>query len=222
MTYAVLEWIAQEVLEKVRAERALEEANRRLQAAGRIFREALESQNLEEATSRLARALRETLGYEVVLEVEGVREGEECGGLRVELPGLRGYLEACSEAPERAFLEVLAHEVAGALQSVVARSRDLLTLYEVDQALKAEANLDRLLEGLLERIRVWAEAQGGGVLLLDEEGFLVPRVVRDLDLPGHPFLPEPLAGGLGRPRFCGPGHLGPAPQGPGDRGGAGA
>lgn len=55
----------------------------------------------------------------------------------MELPGLRGYLEACSETPERAFLEVLAHEVAGALQSVVARSRDLLTLYEVDQALKA-------------------------------------------------------------------------------------
>ncbi|WP_347242049.1 histidine kinase [Thermus sp.] len=202
VTYAVLEWIAQEVLEKVRAERALEEANRRLQAAGRIFREALKSQNLEEATGRLAQALQETLGYGVALEVEGVRAGEECGGLRVELPGLRGFLEACSEAPDRVFLEVLAHEVAGALQSVVARSRDFLTLYEVDQALKAEANLDRLLEGLLERIRAWAEAQGGGVLLLDEEGFLVPRVVRDLDLPGHPFLPEgPWRGALEGPIF---------------------
>lgn len=190
VTYAVLEWIAQETLEKVRAERALEEANRRLLAAGRVFREALESENLEEAVSRIARALGETLGYPMALEAEGVHAGEECGGMRVELPGLKGYLEACSPEPERVFLEVLAHEVAGALQSVVARSRDRLTLFEVDQALKAEANLDRLLEGLLERIQAWAEAEGGGVLLMDEEGFLVPRVVRNLALPSHPFLPD--------------------------------
>ncbi|GLV49014.1 sensor histidine kinase [Thermus sp. LT1-2-5] len=205
VTYAVLEWIAQEVLEKVRAERALEEANRRLLAAGRVFREALESENLEEAVHRVALALRETLGYPVALEAEGVRAGEECGGVRVELPGLKGYLEACPPAPERAFLEVLAHEVGGALQSVVARSRDLLTLFEVDQALKAEANLDRLLDNLLERIRDWAGAEGGGVLLLDEEGFLVPRVVRNLSLPTHPFLPEgPWKGALEGPVFVAP------------------
>ncbi|WP_234553284.1 sensor histidine kinase [Thermus caliditerrae] len=208
VTFAVLEWIAQEVLEKVRAERALEEANRRLQAAGRVFREALESENLEEAVHRMAQALRESLGYPVALEAEGVRAGEECGGVRVELPGLKGFLEACPPEPERAFLEVLAHELAGALQAVVARSRDRLTLFEVDQALKAEANLDRLLEGLLERIRAWAEAEGAGVLLLDEEGFLVPRVVRGLSLPGHPFLPEgPWKGALEGPLFVVEGTL---------------
>ncbi|GGM91515.1 sensor histidine kinase [Thermus composti] len=208
VTYAVLEWIAQEVLEKDRAERALEEANRRLLASGRIFREALESENLEEALQRIARALEETLGYPVALEAEGVRSGEGCGGVRVDLPGLKGYLEACPPAPERAFLEVLAHEVAGALQSVVARSRDLLTLFEVNQALKAEANLDRLLEGLLEKIRSWAEAEGGGVLLLDEEGFLVPRVAQGFSLPGHPFLPEgPWKGALEGPVFVEEGVL---------------
>jgi signal transduction histidine kinase len=205
VTYAVLEWIAQEVLERARAERALEEANRRLLAAGRVFREALKSENLEEAVQRVARVLEESLGLPVGLEVEGVRAGCEGEGLRVELPGLRGYLEVCAQGADRAFLEVLAHEVAGALQAVVARSRDLLTLYEVDQALKAEANLDRLLEGLLERIRAWAEAEGAGVLLLDEEGFLVPRVVRNLDLPGHPFLPEgPWKGALEGPVFVAP------------------
>ncbi|GAA6735300.1 sensor histidine kinase [Thermus oshimai] len=208
VTFAVLEWIAQEVLEKARAERALEEANRRLRAAGRVFREALESENLEEAVFRIARALEGELGFPVAVEAEGVRSGEECGGVRVELPGLRGYLEACAPEPDRPFLEVLAHEVASALQSVVAKSRDLLTLYEVDQALKAEANLERLLEGLLERIRAWAEAEGGGVLLLDEEGFLVPRVVQGLDLPPHPFLPEgPWRGALEGPLFVAPDTL---------------
>jgi len=208
VTYAVLEWIAQEVLERARAERALEEANRRLLAAGRVFREALESENLEEAVRRVAQVLEESLGYPVALEVEGVQAGSDCQGLRVPLPGLKGYLEACAHHPDRGFLEVLAHEVGGALQAVVARSRDLLTLYEVDQALKAEANLDRLLEGLLERIRAWAGAEGTGVLLLDEEGFLVPRVVRDLDLPGHPFLPEgPWRGALEGPVFVAPDTL---------------
>lgn len=191
VTYAVLEWIAQEVLEKARAERALEEANRRLLASERVFREALASENLEEAVLRIARGLEETLGYPVALEAEGVRSGEGCGGgRRVALPGLKGHLEACGDGTGQVFLEVLAHEVAGALQAVVARSRDLLTLFEVDQALKAEANLDRLLEGLLDRIRAWAGAEGGGVLLLDEEGFLLARVVQGLALPSHPFLPE--------------------------------
>ncbi|WP_117236754.1 sensor histidine kinase [Thermus sediminis] len=205
VTYAVLEWIAQEVVERARAEKALEEANRRLLAAGRVFREALESENLEEAVHRVARVLEESLGFPLALEVEGVRAGSPCEGLRVDLPGLRGYLEACAPHPDRGSLEVLAHEVAGALQAVVARSRDLLTLYEVDQALKAEANLDRLLEGLLERIRAWAEAEGVGVLLLDEEGFLAPRVVRELPLPGHPFLPEgPWKIALEEPIFVAP------------------
>jgi nitrate/nitrite-specific signal transduction histidine kinase len=93
---------------------------------------------------------------------------------------------------EQSFLEVLAAEVAGALESVRARSRDLLTLYEVDQALRAEANLGRLLERLIDRILAWAGASGGGVLLLDEENFLQPQVLRDLELSPYAFMPEQL------------------------------
>ncbi len=207
VTFAVLEWIAQEILEKARAEKALEEANRRLAASGRIFREALESENLEEAVQRIARALEEALGLHVALEAEGIRGGRGSGGLRVPLPGLRGYLEA-DPSLGQPFLEVLAHEVGVALQSVAAQNRDLLTLFEVDQALKAEANLERLLEGLLERIRIWARGEGGGVLLLDEEGLLVPRVLQGLDLPGHPFPAEGVwAKALEEPTFIAPDTL---------------
>jgi signal transduction histidine kinase len=190
VTFAVLEWIAQEVLEKARAEKALQEANRRLLAVGRVFREALQAETLEEAVERIARALSQALGHPVAVEVQGVRGGGCEGCRRVDLPGLEGFLEA-PPTEEAGFLEVLAHEVASALQTVVARTRDLLALYEVDQALKAEANLEKLLEGLLDRILRWAgEGAKGGVFLLDEEGFLKPWAVRGLDLPDHAFLPE--------------------------------
>ncbi len=202
VTYAVLEWIAQEVLAKAQAERALEEANRRLLASSRILKAALESENLEEAVHGVAQALEEVYGVPFLLEAEGIRAGEGEEGKRVPLPGLQGFIQA---PLERALLADLAQEVAVALQTVVSRVRDLLTLYEVDQALKAEANLDRLLEGLLERIRAWAGAEGGGVLLLDEERFLVPRLVRGLELPPHPFLPEGVwRGALKGPVFVDP------------------
>lgn len=91
VTYAVLEWIAQEVLEKARAERALEEANRRLLASERVFREALASENLEEAVLRIARGLEETLGYPVALgRPRGCARGRGAGAGGWPCPGLRG------------------------------------------------------------------------------------------------------------------------------------
>ncbi|MGQ9753937.1 MAG: sensor histidine kinase [Thermaceae bacterium] len=215
VTFAALEWIAQEIKERAKAEEALQEANRRLFAVGRVFQEALQAETLEEAVSRIAQALTQVLGYPVTVEVQGVRAGECAQGYRLPLPGLEGFLEAPvrgvspADRGEVAFLEVLAHEVASALQTVMSRTRDLLTLYEVDQALKAEANLEKLLEGLLDRILRWAgEGARGGVFLLDEEGFLQPWALRGLDLPDHPFLPE---GGwkaaLEGPVFLSPGRL---------------
>ncbi|MER3536720.1 MAG: histidine kinase [Thermus sp.] len=207
VTFAVLEWIAQEVLEKARAEKALQEANRRLFAVGRVFQEALQAETLEEAVRRIAQALTQALGHPVAVEVQGVRGGGCAGCQKVALPGLEGFLEA-PVTEEAGFLEVLAHEVASALQTVMARTRDLLTLYEVDQALKAEANLEKLLDGLLDRILRWAGGKGGGVFLLDEGGFLKPWAVRGLDLPERPFLPEGAwKAALEGPVFLAPGLL---------------
>ena len=199
VTFVTLEWIAQQVLERERAQAALFEANRRLSMVGRVLKRSLSAGNLEEALKAVAEELREGTGREVALTLEGVQAassgflpGRET--LAFPLAGLSGLLEVqlpCPPDPEeREYLEVLAGEVASALGEVRSRTRDLLTLYEVDQALKAEANLEKLLGGLLSRILEWAQAEGGGVMLLDEDHFLQPRIIRELSLPGHAFLPE--------------------------------
>lgn len=200
VTWMTLEWIAQQVQDRERAQRALEVANRRLEAVGKILKQASTAENLEQALASVVQEVAKALGMEAALTLEGVRATSsgfavDSGPLyEVALPRLEGRLEVLLTRPlssqEQSFLEVLAAEVAGALDSVRARSRDLLTLYEVDQALRAEANLGRLLERLMDRILAWAGASGGGVLLLDEENFLQPQVLRNLGLPSRAFMPE--------------------------------
>ncbi|WP_027882415.1 sensor histidine kinase [Meiothermus rufus] len=199
VTWMTLEWIAQQVQERERAQRALEVANQRLEAIERVLKQASAAENLEQALAAVVQEAAQALGMEVALSLEGVQATSvgfrETGPVyALPLPGMAGKLEVALPRPlsdeEKNFLEVLVAEVAGALDSVRARSRDLLTLYEVDQALRAEANLGRLLERLLERILDWAGAEGGGVLLLDEEHFLQPQVLHNLALPPHAFAPE--------------------------------
>lgn len=202
VTWMTLEWIAQQVQDRERAQRALEVANRRLEAVGNILKRASAAENLEQALALVVQEVAQALGMEAALTLEGVRatsSGFMTGSgpmYEVALPGLDGKLEVALSRPltneEQSFLELLVTEVAGALDSVRTRSRDLLTLYEVDQALRAEANLGRLLERLMDRILAWAEASGGGVLLLDEENFLQPQVLRNLELPSHAFMPDGL------------------------------
>jgi len=200
VTWMTLEWIAQQVQEREQAQRALEVANRRLEAIGSVLKRASAADNLEQALASVVREVAQALGMEASLTLEGVQAtspGFKAGRgplYELPLPGLEGKLEVvlprALSSEEQNFLELLVAEVAGALDSVRARSRDLLTLYEVDQALRAEANLGRLLERLMDRILAWAGASGGGVLLLDEENFLQPQVLRELELPPHAFMPD--------------------------------
>lgn len=152
VTWMTLEWIAQQVQDREQAQRAVEAANRRLEAIGNILKRASAADNLEQALASVVQEVAQALGMEVSLTLEGVRATspgfQSTGSLyQVPLPGMDGKLEVALLRPlsgeEQGFLEVLVAEVAGALDSVRARSRDLLTLYEVDQALRAEANLGR-------------------------------------------------------------------------------
>ena len=200
VTWMTLEWIARQVLEREGAQTALEEANRRLEAVGSVLKRTSVADNLEQALTALVLEVAHTLGMDAAITIEGVRAASP--GFKetperlyaLPLPGLEGKLEVCLPRPlsedEKGFLKVLVAEVAGALDSVRSRTRDLLTLYQVDQALRAEANLEKLLARLLERIAAWAGAEGSGVFLLDEENFLQPQVMRNLGLASHAFLPE--------------------------------
>lgn len=200
VTWMTLEWIAQQVQEREQAQLALEQANRRLEAVGNVLKGASVAENLEQALQAVVGEVAHSLGRGAAITVEGVRaaspgfQGQPETTFALPLGELNGTLEVDLSRPisreEWGFLEVLVAEVVGALEGVRARTRDLLTLYEVDQALRAEANLEKLLARLLERILEWAEAEGGGVFLMDPERFLQPQVMRGLDLPSHAFAPQ--------------------------------
>jgi len=200
VTWMTLGWIAQQVQEREQAQQALEQANRRLEAVGGILKRASVAENLEQALVGAVEEISSILKMEAAITVEGVVAAsagfKSLSGhpYQLPLPGLEGRLEVSPRYPlteeEKHFLEVLVAEVARALDSVRSRTRDLLTLYEVDQDLKAEANLEKLLGRLLQRIVEWAGAEGGGVFLLDEENFLRPQAMQGLNLAPHAFLPE--------------------------------
>lgn len=72
-------------------------------------------------------------------------------------------------------LAILAAEFAAAAEAVQARTRDLLTLFEVDRSIRAEGNLARLLDSLLTQMAARVGAEGAGVYLVDEDGNLQLR-----------------------------------------------
>ena len=193
VTWVTLDWIAEEVHKRESAERALLEANQRINAVREVMRRSLLAENLEEAMRSVASAIREALGREVALELEGFRwatpgfAAPPAQEIQLHRSGGRLLL---ADAADPDFLEVLAGEVDSVLEAAKARTRELLTLFEVDQALRAEANLEKLLEGLLEKIVLWADAEGGAVYLLDEEGLLHLWAQRGIDGLPQAFLPE--------------------------------
>lgn len=80
-------------------------------------------------------------------------------------------------------LYALSSEVGNALEATGRRSRDLFTLYEVDQSIRAERNMDRLLERMLQQMAQRSQAAGQAAYLVDPDGVL--RLVWAQDLTGH-------------------------------------
>jgi signal transduction histidine kinase len=75
----------------------------------------------------------------------------------------------------RETLAIVANEFANAAEAVQARTRDLLTLFEVDRSIRAEGNLARLLDSLLTQMAARVGAVGAGVFLRDEDGLMQLR-----------------------------------------------
>ncbi|MFN3265291.1 MAG: hypothetical protein ACK41E_00460, partial [Deinococcales bacterium] len=82
------------------------------------------------------------------------------------------YFAGIPPTPSRELFEILAGEMAVALDAASIRTRDLLTLFEVDKSIRAEINLERLLENVLTRIRERVRADASAVYLADEDGRL--------------------------------------------------
>lgn len=73
---------------------------------------------------------------------------------------------------ERESFMILASEFSAAAEAGSSRTRDLVTLFEVDRSIRAEGNLERLLDTLLVHMVARVSAESGGVYLADEEGLL--------------------------------------------------
>ena len=197
VTWITLSWIVEELRQRGQAEDALIEANRRLEVVRKVFQHALLAETLDEVMGDMASAIGKAVRAEAALSLEGFRAatpgfpgGDNPGIATYPLQRSRGRLYIYGTGIDETFLEVLAAEADSVLEAAKARTRELLTLFEVDQALKAEENLEKLLGGLLEKIMDWASASAGAVYMLDEGGALHLWAQRgELDL-AHIFLPE--------------------------------
>jgi signal transduction histidine kinase len=89
------------------------------------------------------------------------------------------YFAGMPRAESRELLEILVGELAVAIEAASIRTRDLLTLFEVDRSIRAESNLERLLEGVLSRIQERVRAESSAVYLADEDERLTLAWGRD-------------------------------------------
>jgi len=111
---------------------------------------------------------------------------------------VHAYFDAPPEAEQRESFGILASEFSAAAEAIRSRTRDLLTLFEVDRSIRAEGNLERLLETLLTQTMGRAEARMGGVYLADEDGLLQLRAWHGLQGPVVTNTLRPGEGFVGR------------------------
>jgi len=81
---------------------------------------------------------------------------------------------------------ILGAQFSAAAEATRFRTRDLLTLIEVDRSIRAEGNLDRLLHTVLTQMLAFVSAPVGGIFLADDEGLLGLRSNVGLNSGGQP------------------------------------
>ncbi len=81
---------------------------------------------------------------------------------------VHAYYRTSPSPEQRESFSILSSEFSAATEATRSRTKDLLTLVEVDRSIRAEGNLERLLETLLTQMMTRADAQMGGVYLFDD------------------------------------------------------
>jgi signal transduction histidine kinase len=104
---------------------------------------------------------------------------------------VHAYYRYPPSAKERESFGILASEFSAAAEAGSSRTRDLVTLFEVDRSIRAEGNLERLLDTLLIHMVARVSAECGGVYLADDEGMLHLRSAHGLagDTPSRNVRP---------------------------------
>ncbi len=102
---------------------------------------------------------------------------------------VHAYYAQTPESDQCESFSILSSEFSAAAEAARGRTRDLVTLLNVDRSIRAEGNLERLLDKLLSQMMTRADATLGGVYLADDERRLQLRVCRGSSCqPGGPPL----------------------------------
>ncbi|MEM6431080.1 MAG: GAF domain-containing sensor histidine kinase [Deinococcota bacterium] len=86
---------------------------------------------------------------------------------------VHAYYSKSPTAEQRESFAILTSEFSAVTEATRSRTRDLMTLFNVDRSIRAEGNLERLLSTLLDQAVVRADALAGGVYLADDEDQLL-------------------------------------------------
>lgn len=214
VTFFTVEWIAEGVRVRERAElelvslsEELRRSLRRLDTVQQLIRQLAEARDLEEvldaavvgvvrATGAQSGVLRLLGGIERACDASGTLiphdpaspQEAQAESWEVSLPlnvpearlgSLSLRFDSVPGLETRSLLDALASEIATAIRSAQQRSRDLLSLYEVDRSIRAERNMDRLLERILDQMAERAGAQASAAYLVDEDDVLRLEFARD-------------------------------------------
>ncbi|MCP2014094.1 signal transduction histidine kinase [Deinococcus sp. HSC-46F16] len=192
VTFFSVEWIAQGTRARERAElelRAtyaqLSASHGQLQAVQELMRDLSGAPDLGAVVEVAARgAVRATGAAHATLTVPGglsaAAAGEGDAGearfpLRVPIPGGGALALHFADPPTpqtEALAQAIAAEVATGVEAARQRTLDLMTLYSVDQSIRAERNMRRLLARVTRNMAERVQAGARAAYLRDQDGLL--------------------------------------------------
>ncbi|MEF2276716.1 sensor histidine kinase [Deinococcus sp. YIM 134068] len=203
VTFFSVEWIAEGTRARERAERELRDlygqlsaSHGRLRAVQELMRDLGGAPDMGAVVEVAARgAVRATGATQAVLTVPGglssTARGDvpatslpapERSSLKVGIPG-GGALALQFDTPPgpetEALAQALAAEVATGVEAARQRTLDLMTLYSVDQSIRAERNLRRLLARVTRNMAERARAGARAAYLTDQDGVLRLEYLQD-------------------------------------------
>ncbi|GGK93887.1 GAF domain-containing sensor histidine kinase [Deinococcus radiotolerans] len=200
VTYFSVEWIAEGTRARERAERQLLDlygelrvSHARLGAVQELMRDLSDAADMGAVLDVAARgAVRVTGAQRATLTVPGGlsgtarADGAEPAGplhpLKVPVPGggaLALHFQEAPPADAEALAQALAAEVARGVEAVRQRTLDLMTLYSVDQSIRAERNMRRLLGRVTHAMAGRVGAGARAVVLSDQDGVLRLEYAQD-------------------------------------------
>ncbi|PNY80431.1 GAF domain-containing sensor histidine kinase [Deinococcus koreensis] len=202
VTYFSVEWIAEGTRARERAERELRDlygqlsaSHARLQDVQELMRDLGGAPDMGAVLEVAVRgAVRVTGATHATLSVPGGLSGSARGDTLLSSPsatlhplsvGLVGggalllHFETPPTPDTRALAQALAAEVTTSIEAARQRTQDLMTLYSVDQSIRAERNMRRLLSRITRTMAERVGADARAAYLSDQDGVLRLEYAQD-------------------------------------------